>query len=85
MRRFIRHAAVICATAASLSAQDQDQVQEPALSQAGYLMNLTSGTSMNPFAWPMPMMMQRKSSWTLMFMGQGFLIEPQQSGPGQIT
>ncbi len=81
MRRVIRHAAVICATAASLSAQDQEKVGEPALSPAGYLMNLTSGTSMNPLAWPMPMMMQRKDSWTLMFMGQGFLIETQQSGP----
>jgi hypothetical protein len=46
-----------------------------------YLMSLASGTNLNPIAWPMPMLMQRKASWTLMFMGQGFLVATQQSGP----
>ena len=26
-----------------------------------YLMSLASGTSLNPLAWPMPMLMQRKA------------------------
>jgi hypothetical protein len=55
--------------------------QEPELSPSSYLMNLSSGTSLNPPASPMPMLMQRKSSWTLMYMGQAFLVETQQSGP----
>ena len=29
----------------------------------------------------MPMLMQRKGSWSLDYMGQGFLIDTQQSGP----
>ena len=44
-------------------------------------MNLASGTSLNPLAWPMPMVMQRQRSWTLMYMGQAFLVDTQQSGP----
>ena len=55
--------------------------QEPELSPANYLMSLASGTSLNPLAWPAPMLMQRKSSWTLMYMGQAFLVDTQQSGP----
>jgi hypothetical protein len=86
MRRVICIAVI---TAGSIGAQGVTQEQdvpqvkdkEPALSPAGYLMNLTSGTSLNSLAWPMPMLMQRKGSWTLMFMGQGFLVETQQSGP----
>src|SRR5438034_11320869 len=55
--------------------------QEAELSPATYLMSLASGTSLNPLAWPSPMLMQRKSSWTLMYMGQAFLVDTQQSGP----
>src|SRR5258708_39711287 len=33
------------------------------------LMNLSSGTSLNPHSWPMPMLMHRAGSWNLMFMG----------------
>jgi hypothetical protein len=46
-----------------------------------FLMNLSSGTSMNPPGWPMPMMMKPVGSWNAMFMAQGFLNETQQSGP----
>jgi hypothetical protein len=46
-----------------------------------YLMSLASGTSLNPLAWLMPMVMQRQRSWTLMYMGQAFLVDTQQSGP----
>jgi hypothetical protein len=46
-----------------------------------YLMNLASGTSMNPQSWPMPMLMPRLGSWNLMLMGQVFAVDAQQSGP----
>src|SRR5581483_5181240 len=52
---------------------DQDSVM--------YLMKNASGTSMNPWSWPMPMLMAMPGSWQLMFMGQAFLVDTQQSGP----
>src|SRR5579864_649686 len=47
----------------------------------GFLMNLASGTSMSPQSWPMPMQMVKADGWNLMFMGQAFLIDTQQTGP----
>ena len=46
-----------------------------------YLMNMSSGTAMNPYSWQMPMLMTQAGSWNLMFMGQAFLVETQQSAP----
>lgn len=46
-----------------------------------FLMNLSSGSAVNPAAWPMPMVMKPFGSWNAMFMAQGFLVETQQSGP----
>jgi hypothetical protein len=46
-----------------------------------YLMNLASGTSLNPDAWPMPMIMTHFGQWNTMFMANGFLDETQQTGP----
>jgi hypothetical protein len=46
-----------------------------------YLMHLASGTSQNPLSWPMPMIMTHLGTWHLMFMGNGFLSDIQQSGP----
>jgi hypothetical protein len=52
------------------------------MNEAGmFLMNMASGTSMNPLSWRMPMLMPRLGSWSLMLMGQAFLVETQQSGP----
>jgi hypothetical protein len=45
------------------------------------LMDLASGTSANPAAWPMPMIMNHAGGWNLMFMGVGFVSDIQQSGP----
>jgi hypothetical protein len=45
------------------------------------LMNLASGTSQNPAAWPMPMLMMHFGNWNTMFMGTAFLVDTQQSGP----
>ncbi|HTS61927.1 MAG TPA: hypothetical protein VMH28_07870 [Candidatus Acidoferrales bacterium] len=46
-----------------------------------YLMNMSSGTSMNPYSWRMPMLMTETGNWTLMFMGQAFVVDTQQGGP----
>jgi hypothetical protein len=46
-----------------------------------YLMDTASGTSRNPASWQMPMLMTRAGSWSLMFMGQAFIVDTQQSGP----
>ena len=44
-------------------------------------MNEASGTSMNPGAAPMPMLMKNWGGWNNMFMGTAFLNDTQQSGP----
>jgi hypothetical protein len=44
------------------------------------VMNQTSGTSVNPAAWPMPMVMSRLGTWNLMWMGQFYAMDTQQSG-----
>jgi len=77
-RRFV-FAVVLSASA--LCAQEPNSKSEPELSPSMYLMSLASGTSLNPLAWPMPMLMQRKASWSLDYMGQAFLVDTQQSGP----
>ena len=46
-----------------------------------FLMNLASGTGVNPAGWPMPMIMTHFGHWNTMFMGLGFLSDIQQSGP----
>jgi len=52
------------------------------MNEAGmYLMNMASGTSMNPQSWPMPMVMPRIGSWNLMLMGTAFIVDTQQGGP----
>ena len=46
-----------------------------------FLMNMASGTSTNAAAWAMPMLMTHLGSWNTMFMGVGFVVDTQQSGP----
>jgi hypothetical protein len=70
--------AVLCAATIS---RGQEAEKTPELSPSMYLMSLNSGTSLNPLAWNMPMLMQRKYAWTLMYMGQAFVMDTQQSGP----
>jgi hypothetical protein len=76
----------------SLHAQDHNTPQHmqmqmpdmnmPAMNAAGmFLMNLSSGTAVNPAAWPMPMIMKPLGSWTTTYMAQAFLNDTQQSGP----
>ena len=45
------------------------------------LMNFATGTSENPAAWSMPMLMAHWGSWNTMFMGVAFIVDTQQSGP----
>jgi hypothetical protein len=59
-----------------------DTTNMGAMSDAGmYLMRMASGTGLNPKSWPMPMLMPKLGSWSTMIMGQGFLVDTQQSGP----
>jgi hypothetical protein len=51
--------------------------QDPAM----FLMNQASGTSANPAAGSLPMVMKPAGSWNLSFMGQAFIDDTQQSGP----
>ncbi len=46
-----------------------------------FLVDLASGTSQNPAAWPMPMIMTPFGSWNTMLMGLAFVSDIQQSGP----
>jgi hypothetical protein len=46
-----------------------------------FLMNESSGTGFQPAAWPMPMVMTRAGDWHLLWMGQAFIVDTQQSGP----
>ncbi len=46
-----------------------------------HLMNLASGTSVNPASGSMPMLMSHAGAWNTMFMGTAFLLDTQQSGP----
>ena len=56
--------------------------QMASMNDAGmYLMNMASGTSMNPNSAPMPMLMRPVGEWSVMFMGQAFLVDTQQSAP----
>lgn len=45
------------------------------------LMHQSDGTSVQPSAWNMPMVMTHVGDWSLMWMGQAFLVETQQTGP----
>jgi hypothetical protein len=64
------------------NAQEHDHSKMDHGAGAGmYLMNLGSGTSVNPQSWPMPMLMSKAGSWNFMVMGQAFLVDTQQSGP----
>jgi len=66
------------------------QDAEPSLHHTGmadmnlagmFLMDLASGTSANPASSPMPMAMVHFGSWNTTFMGTGFLVDTQESGP----
>ena len=63
------------------------QAQEPPMHMVDmtavsmYLMNGATGTSANPGSWQAPMYMTHFGHWNTMFMGTGYLLDTQQSGP----
>jgi hypothetical protein len=65
-----------------LSLAGAQEMNMNGMNQAGgFLMGQASGTSMNPQSWPMPMLMLNPDGWSLMFMGQAFLVDTQETGP----
>ena len=57
-------------------------VPDPPMNRAtGYLFNFSSGTSLNPASWSMPMEMSRAGAWNLMWMGEASFVSRQQTGP----
>ena len=75
--------ASFCLAAALVQAQDTHAGMDMTVmnEQGMYLMNMASGTSVNPASWPMPMVMNHFGSWNTTLMGTGFLVDTQQSGP----
>ena len=49
--------------------------------RGNYFMLESSGTAVQPSAWPMPMVMTDAGAWSLMWMAQAFLVDTQQTGP----
>lgn len=74
-------AALLCSQSDQSTMQMQGMQMQDMNPAEMFLMNLSSGTAMNPPAWPMPMARKPFGSWTTMFMAQAFLNETQQSGP----
>ncbi|MBL8218682.1 MAG: hypothetical protein JNL62_05615 [Bryobacterales bacterium] len=60
---------------------EQSQDSSAPNKATAYLFSFSSGTSLNPASWPMPMVMNKAGDWHLMWMGQAFLVGTQQSGP----
>jgi hypothetical protein len=50
-------------------------------SAESYFMDESSGTGVQPSAWPMPMVMTGVGDWSLMWMAQAFVVDTQQTGP----
>ena len=72
----------LCVALPVLRAQHDEHMHHGEANDAGaYLMTLASGTGANPQSAPMPMLMPKLGSWSLMIMGQAFIVETQQTGP----
>lgn len=68
--------------APNMTGMDHATMDHSSLNPAGmFLMGQSSGTAFQPSAWPMPMLMTKAGDWNLMWMGQAFLVNTQQSGP----
>jgi len=48
---------------------------------AGMMLRQSSGTDVQPRLWVMPQAMQAAGGWQLMWMGQAFVVDVQQTGP----
>src|SRR5271165_4451637 len=61
--------------------QDHEHMEPGMTATELFFMGESSGTAVQPAAWPMPMVMTGAASWHLMWMGQAFLVDTQQTGP----
>lgn len=65
-----------------MAGMDHSAMGHGDMNSAGmFLMNQSSGTAFQPAAWPMPMAMTSAGDWSLMWMGQAFIVSTQQAGP----
>ena len=64
-----------------MSANSMQQMGHGINGAQEFLMRESSGTGFQPSAWSMPMLMTNAGEWRLMWMGQAFLVETQQTGP----
>src|SRR5450755_2516441 len=60
---------------------DHRHMTKATSSAESFFMDESSGTAVQPSAWPMPMVMNSVGDWSLMWMGQAFLVDTQQTGP----
>jgi hypothetical protein len=67
--------------AMDMGSADHSHMQHGTSSSEMFFMDESSGTAVQPSAWPMPMVMTGVGSWRLMWMGQAFLVDTQQTGP----
>ena len=83
---------LVLASATAAAQQAPDQSPMPAMNMPSmnmvdmnaasmFLMTLASGTSLNPDAWTMPMMMRPLGHWNTMLGGVAFVSGIQQTGP----
>ncbi len=64
-----------------MSAESMQHMSHGADPARLFLMSESSGTALQPSAWPMPMVMTSTGGWRLMWMGEAFLVDTQQTGP----
>lgn len=64
-----------------MGAHDHEAMAGGVSSTDTFFMEESSGTAVQPSAWPMPMVMKDAGSWNLLWMGQAFLVDTQQTGP----
>lgn len=80
-----RWLALALISATTLGAQDSTPTDHngmgPMNGSGMFLMDLGAGTSAHPASWPMPMIVLHYGPWTTSFMGTGYVMDTQQSGP----
>ncbi len=81
MLRFFRALAAFACAFAALSASAQMQMGPPQSLLQAITAHTGSGTSAQPVSTPVPMLMTMRGSWMLMFHGNAFLADTQQSSP----
>jgi hypothetical protein len=65
----------------NMDTPDHGQMGSGMTTSETFFMGESSGTAVQPAAWPMPMVTTDSGAWRLMWMGQAFLVDTQQTGP----